>query len=349
MVLATAGEERMLSSRPKPLHLLGGRPMVQYVVDALAAVDADRVVIVVGDGGDLVAKKLSETAADPRMVFAEQRGVGTAAENALLGLEVFADDFREEDMIVLPGNAPLLRPELIAELFEHHRRARAAITVLGVETDATTIAPRIVEGDEAGRARGIDLDSADDRLADGGVYCVRRTLLAPALRRLAAETSADAPLCGVVNVLTAAGHQASVFDAGICVDAQAVDDRIQLASAEAVLRQRTNLMWMESGVTMIDPARTYIDTTVRLSPDVTLFPGTMLQGTTVVGPSAEIGPDTRLADCAVGSRARVEKTMGREAEVGEASHVGPFAVLQPGSQIPAAAVTGPFYHAVAPD
>jgi bifunctional UDP-N-acetylglucosamine pyrophosphorylase/glucosamine-1-phosphate N-acetyltransferase len=97
---------------------------------------------------------------------------------------------------------------------------------------------------------------------------------------------------------------------------------------------------------MLDPDRTYIDVTVALAPDTTLFPGTVLQGDTRVGPGAEVGPDTRLVDCAVGPRAVVEKTMGRDAEIGEDARVGPFAVLDPGSRIPPASRTGPFYHAI---
>jgi bifunctional UDP-N-acetylglucosamine pyrophosphorylase/glucosamine-1-phosphate N-acetyltransferase len=96
---------------------------------------------------------------------------------------------------------------------------------------------------------------------------------------------------------------------------------------------------------MVDPDRTYIDTTVELAPDVSLFPGTLLQGRTVVGEGAEIGPDTRLVDCAVGAGARVEKTMARDAEVGPGAHVGPFAVLHPGAQVDSDTVTGPFYTA----
>jgi bifunctional UDP-N-acetylglucosamine pyrophosphorylase/glucosamine-1-phosphate N-acetyltransferase len=122
-----------------------------------------------------------------------------------------------------------------------------------------------------------------------------------------------------------------------------VNDRVQLAAAEAELRRRTNERWLRQGVTMIDPERTYLDTTVRLAPDVTLFPGVILQGATVVGERAEIGPDTRLVDCTVGADAVVASTAGVDAEVGVGARVGPFAVLEPGSSIAAGAVTGPFY------
>jgi bifunctional UDP-N-acetylglucosamine pyrophosphorylase/glucosamine-1-phosphate N-acetyltransferase len=122
-----------------------------------------------------------------------------------------------------------------------------------------------------------------------------------------------------------------------------INDRAQLAVAEAELRDRTNDRWMLLGVTMLDPERTYIDATVELGTDVTLFPGTVLQGRTVVEEGAEIGPDTRLVDCTVRRGAVVEQTVGRLAEVGAGARVGPFASLAPGSRVAAGAVTGPFY------
>jgi bifunctional UDP-N-acetylglucosamine pyrophosphorylase/glucosamine-1-phosphate N-acetyltransferase len=128
-------------------------------------------------------------------------------------------------------------------------------------------------------------------------------------------------------------------------EVEGVNDRVQLARSEAELRRRTALSWLQQGVTMIDPERTAIDATVRLAPDVTLFPGTLLQGRTTVGRGAEIGPDTRLVDCTVGPEAVVQNTVGTDAEIGEGAVVGPFAVLEPGASIEPWARTGPHVHA----
>ena len=113
--------------------------------------------------------------------------------------------------------------------------------------------------------------------------------------------------------------------------------------AEAELRDRTNERWMRRGVTMLDPERTYVDASVELAPDVTLFPGTMLQGHTVVAAGCEIGPDSHLVDCVVGERASVTYTVARGAEIGADSVVGPFAALPPGSRVAPRAVTGPSF------
>lgn len=353
LILAAGRTERMLSARPQPLHLLCGRPMVQYVVDALGSVGVDRIVMVVGDGAEQISKKLSETAADPRLVFVEAAEGRGSAGYALSGLDAFGDDFGDEDLLILRGNTPLLTREAVESLVAAHQASNAAATVLAVPAGAEDGLGRVIAGRDPGTVQCIAAADAlldDPWLASSGVLIVRRSLLAPAIRRVRPSPQTGTfELSDVVEVLSTAGHLIGVHELALAADVQPVDDRVQLAAAEAEIRRRTNLAWMRRGVTMVDPERTYVDTTVRLSADVTLFPGTMLQGGTVVGPGAEIGPDTRLADCAVGSGARVEKTMGCDAEVGEGAHVGPFAVLDPGSQVASATVTGPFYHATTAD
>jgi len=147
----------------------------------------------------------------------------------------------------------------------------------------------------------------------------------------------------VIAVLSAAGYPVGSMVLPDALEALGVNDRAQLAFAEAELRARTNRRWLLAGVTMVDPDQTYIDVTVELGRDVTLFPGTMLQGRTVIGSGTEIGPDTRLVDCVVGTGAVVEHTVGHNAEVGEGARVGPYAYLAPGTSVPGWAVTGPFY------
>jgi bifunctional UDP-N-acetylglucosamine pyrophosphorylase/glucosamine-1-phosphate N-acetyltransferase len=123
-----------------------------------------------------------------------------------------------------------------------------------------------------------------------------------------------------------------------------VNDRAQLAEAEAELRRRTNERWMAAGVTMVDPDHTYIDTAVRIAADVTLFPGVILQGSTTIGERTEVGPGTRLVDCAVGADCRLDETTAHQSEIGDGSTVGPFAFLAAGASIAPGTVTGAFYN-----
>ena len=142
--------------------------------------------------------------------------------------------------------------------------------------------------------------------------------------------------------MRAAGHKVIAVTAEDPAEALGVNDRMQLADAEAVLRGRINRRWMLDGVTMVDPSRTYIDATVALEADVRLLPGTILEGRTTIAAGAVVGPDVHLVDVVVGERAVVENTVARGAEIGDDCQVGPFAYLRPGTRLAAGAKAGTF-------
>ncbi|MEY2570715.1 MAG: bifunctional UDP-N-acetylglucosamine pyrophosphorylase / glucosamine-phosphate N-acetyltransferase [Acidimicrobiaceae bacterium] len=343
----------MRSTRPKPLHLLCGRAMVLYVLDSLSECAVEKAVVVVGHGADRVTKKLQEAAGDLQLEFVEQsqqRGTGDAVSVALTAFP--DDDLDDDDVIVLPGDTPLLRAGTIATLVREHRLSGAACTVLTAASDDATGYGRIVRGKDDRIARIVEArDATPDELAitewNTAIYCFRRSVLAPALRRITPDNvQGEYYLTDVVEVLTDAGYPVVPVLCDDADEAQGINDRRQLAYAEAELRRRTNDAWLGLGVTFVDPLRSYIDATVRLAPDVTIFPGTLLQGDTVVGEGAELGPDTHLVDCTVGKGAAVRQTVGRQADIGAGADVGPFAVLEPGSHVPPGARTGPFYTGV---
>jgi bifunctional UDP-N-acetylglucosamine pyrophosphorylase/glucosamine-1-phosphate N-acetyltransferase len=165
------------------------------------------------------------------------------------------------------------------------------------------------------------------------------------LRKLTTDNAqGEYYLTDVISVLGAMGHRIGVVQAP-AGETQGVNDRWQLALAERELRSRTNREHLLNGVTMLDPRQTFIDVTVTIGRDVTLYPGTILQGSTVVGDGCEIGPDTRLVDCAVGASAVVEHAVGHDAEIGPSAIVGPYAHLPAGSSVAAGSTTGAFYTA----
>lgn len=353
----------MRSVRPKPIHLLCGRAMASYVLETLGAAGVRQAVVVTGSDGGRVSKRLLEDPPGFPVRFAEQRANLGAGDAVLAGVNSFDDFDDDEDLLIVPADLPLLRPSTLNQLLEAHRSSGAACTVLTADAADPTLRPapnwtlsdRIVR-DRHGRVASIDGD--DSRLPDDevdprgveevslGVYCVRRGLLAPALRRSAAESlEGRATLSDIVEVLTGSGHACETAMIDHPGDLIPVNDRLQLAEAEAELRRRTNRHWLSMGVTMVDPDRTYIDVTVRLGTDITIFPGTILQGATSIGSGCEIGPDTRLDRCQVGNNARIEKTTASLAIVGDDCNVGPFAVLEPGSEIADGTTTGPFYAA----
>jgi len=357
IVLAAGEGTRMRSSRPKPLHMICGRAMVMHVIHALAKLDVDRTVVVVGHGAERVTKKVQEQApAAAGVTFVEQhvqRGTGDAAMVAMTAIP--GDDLDDEStVVILPGDAPLLRPETLEELVATHlANGYAATLITSVLEDATGYGRIVRAPSKSGDGRVLRIVEQRDATPEEreikefctSIYAFRRDLLAPALRHLSpANAQGEYYLTDVVGVLAGMGHRIGCVQAP-ADETQGVNDRWQLALAERELRNRTNRTWLLNGVTMLDPRQTFLDVTVQLGRDVTLYPGTILQGTTVIGDGCEIGPDTRLVDCVVAADCVIQNSVGHEAEVGANASVGPYAHLAPGSSVAAGARTGAFYTA----
>ncbi|HEU5084679.1 MAG TPA: NTP transferase domain-containing protein [Acidimicrobiales bacterium] len=351
IVLAAGHGTRMRSERPKPLHVLVGKPMVVWVLDALADCDVDKVAVVVGHGGEAVTKRLIEDAGDRPLTFVEQtvqRGTGDATAVGLTGLGEDGWD-EPQDVLVLTGDTPLLRPATIAALVEHHRASDAACTVLTARLDDPTGYGRIVRGRDDRVERIVEqadttAEEAEIDEINTGIFCFRRGLLAPALRRLRPDNAqGELYLTDVVGVLADAGHRVTTLVADDPDETHGINDRVQLASAEAELRRRINHSWMRAGVTLVDPDQTYVDATVDLGRDVTVYPGTMLRGSCTIGEGSDIGPGTHLVDTVVGARTVVTHTVADRARIGDDAVVGPWAALGPGDEVPSGHVTGPHY------
>jgi bifunctional UDP-N-acetylglucosamine pyrophosphorylase / glucosamine-1-phosphate N-acetyltransferase len=350
VVLAAGEGTRMRSDTPKVLHPLCGRPMLLHVIDALVALPLERIVIVVGFGAELVTKTVQEqVATETPIEFVEQRelrGTGDAASVALTASGFDGDG--EDDLFVITADMALVRPETLALLARVHRQSDAAATLLTAVVDDPSGYGRVVRDDNDQVIEIVEeADAADEQIAIAEInpsfYCFRRGLLAPALRRLSPENAqGEYYLTDVIGVLREAGHRVLGVPVDDPVETLNVNDRAQLAAAETVLRSRINDRWMREGVTMTDPARTYVDASVELEPDARLLPGTILEGRTVVGSGAVIGPDTHLVDTIVGERAVVRQTVARDTEIGDDVTCGPYAHLRPGTRIAARAHIGNF-------
>ena len=284
--------------------------MLLHVIDALAAANPRQISVVVGYGAEEVAKHVTEEAFDLRIDFVEQPVQRGTADAAALGLSALDSDVDDEDVLVVSADMPLIQGQTLRRMTAQHRLSGSAATV------ATT-------GDE-----------------NAEIVCFRRGLLSPALRRLAASDSGhEYSLSDAVEVLTAAGHDAGSFAIDEA-EAQGVDDREQLAFAEAEMRQRINRNWMVAGVRIMAPHSAYIDVSVKLAPDVVIHPGVVLRGQTVIGEGAVVGPHTHLVDCVVGPRAVLEAVSATDAEIGADAHVGAYITLEPGAHIPPASTQG---------
>jgi len=353
IVLAAGEGTRMRSARPKPLHMICGRAMVLHVIHALEHLRPQRTALVVGHGAEQVTKKVQDQAPSwANVVFVEQpkqRGTGDAAA---IGMTAFpGDDLDDEStIVVLPGDTPLLRSETVDELVAVHVANGSAATVLSsILTDPTGYG-RVIRAPDSRVLRIVEqrdasLEEAAVQEIGTSIYAFRREVLGPALRHLSPDNAqGEFYLTDVIAVLSAMGHRIGCVEAS-AEETQGVNDRWQLALAERELRSRTNRQWLLNGVTMLDPRQTFIDVTVQLGRDVTLYPGTILEGSTIIGDGCEIGPDTRLEDCVVGTDCRIQHTVGVDAEIGTGARVGPYAHLPAGSSVASGAVTGAFYTA----
>jgi bifunctional UDP-N-acetylglucosamine pyrophosphorylase/glucosamine-1-phosphate N-acetyltransferase len=334
--------------------------MVLHVIEALAEVSVDRTVVVVGHGAHTVEKSLTDNApAWAHVTFAEQveqRGTGHATMIGLDALDALDDAVTVPDdidtVVVLPGDTPLLTAGTIAELVAHHQASGWAATILTAHAPDPAGYGRVVRARDARVVRIVEQrDASLEELAidevNTGILAFRRNLLGPALRRTSPDNAqSEYYLTDVVEVLAGMGHRvgavAAPFD-----ETAGVNDRAQLAAAEQVLRRRINRHWMLNGVTLVDPDHTYLDVTVRLGRDVTVHPGSVLAGNTVVGDHCEIGPHTHLVDCTVDAGAQVNHSVARGSRIGAEAVVGPFASLSPGSVITSGERVPPFYTGVA--
>ncbi|MCP3936917.1 MAG: NTP transferase domain-containing protein [Actinomycetia bacterium] len=345
----------MRSAIPKPAHRLCGRPMVSFGLDALASVSLSKAVVVVGYGAERVRSSVLDHApAGVDVVFAiqaQQKGTGDATA---VGLSVFTAaeiDDDDADVVVLPGDVPLVRSATIAAMIDLHRSSSAGATVLTAKVPDPTGYGRVVR-DRHGQVTNIveHRDASPEELSideiNTAIYCFKRSLLGPALRRITpANAQGEYYLTDVIAVLRDAGYPIVAHTADSPGETMGINDRVQLAEAEAELRRRTNRAWLEAGVTIVDPDNTYVDTTVQLGTDVTIFPGAVIQGSTVIGQGTTIGPRCHIVDCEIGSNSRLDSTSARGAFVGDNCQVGPFASLGDGAQVASLTVTGPLYAA----
>ena len=284
--------------------------MLLHVIDALAAAQPRQIAVVVGFGAEEVAKHVTEEAYDLRIDFVEQPVQRGTADAAALGLSALDSDVDDEDVLVVSADMPLMQGQTLRGLTAQHRLSGSAATAAMASEEPAEI------------------------------VCFRRSLLSPALRRLASSDSGrEYDLNDAVAVLTSAGHDAGSFAIDES-EAQGVDDREQLAFAEAEMRQRINRNWMVAGVRIMAPHSAYIDVSVKLAADVVIHPGVVLRGQTVIAEDAIIGPHTHLVDCVVGPRAVVEAVSATDAEIGADAHVGAYITLEPGAQIPPASTEG---------
>lgn len=333
IILAAGQGTRMKSRLPKVLHPIGGRPLVGHVLTTAALLDADHIEVVVRHERDQVVAAL---AADyPDAVFVDQDdvpGTGRAVQVAIDAIPDF-----DGDVLILSGDVPLLEPATLSALVEGHRAASAAATLLSAHLDDPTGYGRVIRGADGAVQRIVEQKDASPAEAavteiNAGVYVFRAAELRTYLSRVGLDNAqGEMYLTTVVELLCEAGLPVAAELAEDTASTFGINDRIQLAEAGRVLNERIVRRWQVAGVTVIDPATTWIDDDATLAPDVTILPNTQILRATTIAAGAIIGPDTTLVDCEVGEDAIVRRTDATLAVIGAEATVGPFSFLRPGT------------------
>jgi len=333
----------MISTTPKVLHELLGRSMLGHV---MAATDHDtaRVIVVVGHARDVVTDHLVQIAPGADVVVqAEQNGTGHAVRLALA-----AHPDVVGTVLVVYGDTPLLTQATLRDLVDRHEAAGAAATVLTTQLADPTGYGRVVRGaDESVSAIVEQGDASLEVLAIGevntGIYAFDSVALRAALDRLTTDNSqGEEYLTDVVALLRGDGAVVAGVPVPDPDEVLGVNDRVQLARAGRLMRDRVLDSWMRAGVTVVDPASTWVDVAVQLAPDVTVRPNTELHGTTVVATGAVLGPNVDLTDTVVGERAAIRDATCVGAVVGPDAQVGPYTYLRPGTVLRTGSRAGGF-------
>ncbi len=351
IVLAAGAGTRMRSATPKVLHTLGGRSMLGHVLAAAAGLAPSYTVVVVGHEQEQVAAHL--TGIDPAArtaLQAQRNGSGHATAQALT-----AFDERIGYVVILNGDAPLLTAHTVRSLVQAHLDAAVALSVLTAEVPEPHGLGRIVRAPD-GSVRAIveqadaDAEQRAIREVNAGAYAVDTGLLSQALDRLPTDNAkGEQYLTDVLALLVAEGHPVQAVRAEDPADTLGCNDLVELAARRRTLNDRVLTAWMRAGVTIVDPATTWVDVEVELASDVTLLPGCALSGRTAVATGAVVGPGTSLADCVVGEGAHVVRSHCVSAEIGADATVGPFSYLRPGTRLGAGAKAGAYVEIKASD
>lgn len=349
IVLAAGEGTRMKSSTPKVMHAIGGRSLVGHALAAARATDPERVVVVVGSGRELVTAHLAEIDPEAVPVVQEPRnGTGHAVRIALGALPEGPGPDAAGTVLVVCGDVPLLRGETLLELLDKHANEGNAATVLTAIVPDPTGYGRMVR-DSSGAVTAIveHRDATAEQLLiaeiNSGIYAFDGALLRSALSRLSTDNSqGEEYLTDTLEILRGDGHRVGAMPAADHNEIHGINDRVQLANLRRLLNERICAHWMRAGVTVIDPASTWIDVDVTLDNDVTIGPNTQLHGRTRIATGAVVGPNTTLTDTEVGEHATVLATHATAAEIGTGVTVGPFSFLRPGTRLAAKSKVGAF-------
>jgi len=328
VILAAGKGVRMCSQMPKVLHQVAGKPMIWYVVKAVKEAGIDDIILVVGHGREMV----EETLAGENLRFVvqeEQLGTGHALMQAQDSINP------DNTLVVLAGDTPLLEGTTLKKLLDFHQQQQSRATVLSALLPDPYGYGRIIRQADGGLERIVEEKDASPEEKEiteinTGMYCFQAGAVFAALARVQrSNAQGEYYLTDVLPILKNDGHNVAVLATDEVDQIHGINDRIQMAAAETIIRQRHNQELMKNGVTIMAPETTFIDSAVKIGIDTVIYPFTIIEGQTIIGENCTIGPYTRINDSSIGNDVVIESSRIKEARIGNHCDIGPFAYLRP--------------------
>ncbi len=339
VILAAGQGTRMRSKKPKVLHPVAGEPMIRHLLKAIEGVGLSRLVLVVGHGGEEVRQALGE-----EYLYLEQKEQLGTAHAVLMARELLEGE--GDTVLVFFADHPLLTTRSLQQLLDEQKRQEATVAFLTFYPSSPEGYGRVLRDEnnqvvgivEEGEAREGERELSE---TNDGLLAFRNGWLWPHLEKVAPSKSGEYYLTDLVGLAVQEGEKVLT----LCVDeeeALGINTRVDLAKAEAILRQRIRERLMLSGVTIIDPPSTFVDSTVEVGPDTVLYPHTFLEGKTIIGSRCSIRPGSHLRDSQVGDGCTILSSWVEGAVLEEAVHVGPYSHLRPGTYLASGVHVGNF-------
>jgi len=331
VILGAGRSTRFRSSLPKVLHPIAGKPMVTYLLESLRACGSLPLWMVVGHQAEKIKAALSDQI--KYIPQAQQKGTGHALLQAREALEGKA-----ENLLVANADVPFVKAQTLERLMEHHRSRSAALTVLTAKGVPSSGLGRVLR-DASGRVKGIvEAEEATEEEShiqevNSGIFCFAAPWCWKALESLKPGKKGEVYLTDLVANAYADHQRVEALSVDASEEVMGINTRIDLANAEAMIRQQIRERWMLEGVTIVDPASTFIDITVEIGQDTVLEPNTYLQGSSRIGQGCRIGPNSILRDAIIGNDCRVIASVIEESTLEEKVDVGPFSHIRPDSYI----------------
>ena len=332
IILAAGQGTRMKSRVYKVLHPVMGEPMVQHVINQLTSLNLDKIITVVGHGAEEVKEELGS-----RSFYAvqkEQLGTG----HAVLQTKTILEN-KQGITIVVCGDTPLLTKETLNALFDHHQETNAKVSVLTASMPDPTGYGRVIRN-EAGDVEKIveQKDASKEQQLvteiNTGTYCFDNQFLFEALEQVTNDNAqGEYYLPDVIEIAKMRNEKVSAYQTHDANETIGINDRLALAKAEKLMKQRINEYHMTQGVTIIDPDHTYISPTVKIASDVTIEPGVMIKGESTIGSHSIIGANSEIVDSIIGEDTIIKQSVIHQSTVGSHVTVGPFAHIRPESEI----------------